>query len=84
MSAEKHNNKGIVHQVQSNIEANISYEIKKLQITFNNIIRSYTNGQCCGSGSAGSVSFLWIRIRINSWVGSGSATQPMGQTVLVP
>ena len=29
MSAEKHNNKEIVHQVQSNIKENISYEIKK-------------------------------------------------------
>ena len=33
MSAEKHNNKGIVHQVQSNIEANISYE-KQTNILF--------------------------------------------------
>ena len=30
-----------------------------------------TQRQCCGSGSAGSVSFSWIRIRIKSWTGSG-------------
>ena len=29
-----------------------------------------THHQCCGSGSAGSVSFLWIRIK--SWAGSVS------------